>query len=423
MPQDNSARKAFLIGAGIGSLASAALLIRDGAIPGRDITLFESLPVTGGSLDGGGSAQRGYTLRGGRMLTTDNYECTWDLFKSIPSLEHPGQTVLDETVAFNERNPSHSMARIVDRNRARIDVTSMGFTLEDRLELLKLAEADDAALGASPLTDWLSPRFFETNFWFMWATTFAFQPWHSALEFRRYLHRFMKEFSRIETLAGVKRTVYNQYDSLVRPLVAWLQGQGVRFEADTTVKDMDSDSRDGRHTVTALHVECDGTTRVVPVEAGDLVFFTNASMTDASSFGSMSSAPPRHTKKDSGGWSLWERIAADRAEQGGGANAPAASWSTTCRSRRAAPCPVGRTGVALALPAHRARPAFRGGACQGRPGALRRTGPLQRLRRPWSSRRSRARMPRRSRHRSAWRDSRRIRRRASPVRRPSSRRP
>jgi hypothetical protein len=47
----------------------------------------------------------------------------------------------------------------------------------------------------------------------MWATTFAFQPWHSAVEFKRYLHRFMLEFSRIETLAGVKRTVYNQYDS------------------------------------------------------------------------------------------------------------------------------------------------------------------------------------------------------------------
>ena len=31
------------------------------------------------------------------MLTTDNYECTWDLFKSIPSLTNPGKTVFDET--------------------------------------------------------------------------------------------------------------------------------------------------------------------------------------------------------------------------------------------------------------------------------------------------------------------------------------
>ena len=60
----------------------------------------------------------------------------------------------------------------------------------------------------------------------MWATTFAFQPWHSAVEFKRYLHRFMLEFSRIETLAGVKRTIYNQYDSLVRPLQTWLERAG-----------------------------------------------------------------------------------------------------------------------------------------------------------------------------------------------------
>ena len=42
-----------------------------------------TLPVMGGSLDGAGDADFGYSLRGGRMLTTDNYECTWDLFRSI----------------------------------------------------------------------------------------------------------------------------------------------------------------------------------------------------------------------------------------------------------------------------------------------------------------------------------------------------
>lgn len=316
MHQDNSNRQAFLIGAGIGSLAAAAFMIRDGGVPGRNITVFESLPVAGGSLDGGGDAQRGYTLRGGRMLTTDNYECLWDLFKSIPSLEHAGQTVYDETIAFNELHPSHAQARLVDRNRFRVDVTAMGFNLQDRLELLKLAEADEATLGASAITDWLSPRFFETHFWYMWATTFAFQPWHSAVEFKRYLHRFMKEFSRIETLAGVKRTVYNQYDSLVRPLMAWLRAQGVAFESGATVEDIAFDSRDGRHTVTGLRVAGAGATRVVPVAAHDLVFFTNASMTDAASFGSMTSAPPRLTRRDSGGWALWERIADGRPEFG-----------------------------------------------------------------------------------------------------------
>jgi hypothetical protein len=36
--------------------------------------------------------------------------------------------------------------------------------------------ADEEALGASCITDRHSPAFFETEFWFMWATTFAFQP-------------------------------------------------------------------------------------------------------------------------------------------------------------------------------------------------------------------------------------------------------
>jgi oleate hydratase len=105
----------------------------------------------------------------------------------------------------------------------------MGFTMHDRTELLHLVSADESELNDARITDWLSPHFFETNFWTMWSTTFAFQAWHSAIEFRRYLHRFILEFSRIETLAGVKRTVYNQYDSLVRPLQKWLEDRGVKM--------------------------------------------------------------------------------------------------------------------------------------------------------------------------------------------------
>ncbi len=221
--------KAYLVGGGIGSLAAAAFMIRDGHLRGEDITIFEAAPILGGSLDGAGDPSTGYSMRGGRMVTTDNYECTWDLYKTIPSLSDPGMTVFEETVAFNEMHRSSAMARLVDRRRAKVPVTSMGFSMQDRLELLKLSRADEETLAGSCITDWLSPAFFETPFWSMWATTFAFQPWHSAIELKRYLLRFVLEFSRIETLAGVKRTVYNQYDSLVRPLQRWLADQGVRF--------------------------------------------------------------------------------------------------------------------------------------------------------------------------------------------------
>ncbi|MES2162862.1 MAG: oleate hydratase [Pseudomonadota bacterium] len=308
--------KAYLVGGGIGSLSAAAFMIRDGGVEGKNITIFEAMPLAGGSLDGGGNADTGYTLRGGRMLTTDNYECTWELFKSIPSLEHEGQSVYDETVAFNEMHKSHSQARLVDRNRFRVDVTSMGFSMQDRTELLALAEADEEKLGNSAITYWLSPEFFDTKFWYMWATTFAFQPWHSAVEFKRYLHRFMMEFSRIETLAGVKRTVYNQYDSLVRPLQHWLQQQGVQLVRNCKVDDIELLEEGGTLTVTALKCTRNGEAMTIAVAPHDLVFFQNGSMTDASSFGSMRNAPPKLDKRDSQGWALWEKLAVDRPQFG-----------------------------------------------------------------------------------------------------------
>jgi oleate hydratase len=302
--------KAHLIGGGIGSLAAAAFMIRDGNVPGAQIRIYEAAPLLGGSLDGAGTPEHGYSLRGGRMLTFDNYECTWDLFKSIPSLAEGAGSVFDETLAFNELHKSHSQARLVDRRRAKVPVGAMGFSMHDRAQLLKLSLADEAALGRDAISDWLDPSFFETAFWSMWATTFAFQPWHSAVEFKRYLHRFMLEFSRIDTLAGVRRTVYNQYDSLVRPLQAWLQDQGVQFILDCTVNEIDHSTVDGKFVVTGLDCLRAGASEHVEVGDGALVFFQNGSMTDASSLGSMRSAPPKRDKTDSGGWALWEKLAA-----------------------------------------------------------------------------------------------------------------
>ena len=183
--------------------------------------------------------------------------------------------------------------------------------MQDRVELLKLTVADEEALGASRITDWRSPPFFETNFWFMWATTFAFQPWHSAVEFKRYLHRFMLEFTQIETLAGVKRTIFDQSDSLVQPLLRWLEGEGVQSLTGCTVTDIVLQPG-AAITVNASDTVRDGEKRTVAVAGQDIVVFENGSMTDALSFGSMTEALPRLTKQDSQGWTLWETLAKGR---------------------------------------------------------------------------------------------------------------
>lgn len=139
----NPESKAYFIGGGIGSLAAAAFLIRDGGIRGDNISILEAMPIIGGSLDGAGDPAHGYLLRGGRMLTTDNYECMWDLYKTIPSLTDKNKTVFDETVEFNEKYKANSMARLVDSRRAKVPVSSMGFSMQDRMKLLKLVNADE----------------------------------------------------------------------------------------------------------------------------------------------------------------------------------------------------------------------------------------------------------------------------------------
>ena len=326
MARDQS--KAFLIGGGIGSLAAAAFLVRDGHFRGDNILVLEASAVAGGSLDAAGDAVTGYSMRGGRMFTTENYECTWALFKDIPSLSRHGQSVYDETVLFNKIHKSNSKARLIDRNRAKVPVGSMGFSMQDRVELFKLANADETVLSSTCITDWLSPPFFETHFWTMWSTTFAFQPWHSAVEFKRYLHRFMLEFSRIETLAGVKRTIYNQYDSLVRPLQQWLTDQGVKVLTNSKVTKLEHKYDNGRFVVTGLECKSASETRKYSITEDDVVILQNGSMTDDSSVGSMTSAPAQYSSHHSDGWRLWQDLADGRPSFGN----PAAFNSSIAQS-------------------------------------------------------------------------------------------
>jgi oleate hydratase len=309
--------KAYLVGGGIAALASAAYLIRDGGIPGRNIRILEQTSLMGGSLDGAGSPDHGYVIRGGRMFTYEAYTCTFDLLSFIPSLTDPARTVNDEIHAFNDKHIPHSHARLV-RGGAKVDVSTLGFSNQDRLDLIELMAVSEASLGAKRIEDVFAPAFFQTNFWYMWVTTFAFQPWHSAVELKRYLHRFIQEFPRIHTLGGVRRTPYNQYDSIVLPLTTWLKAQGVGFETGVCVTDLEFKYGPRGKGVERLHVVRDGAPELVAVGDDDLVFVTNGSMTTASSLGTMT-RPAELTARDGktdGSWALWETLAKKHSEFG-----------------------------------------------------------------------------------------------------------
>ncbi len=307
--------KAYLVGAGIASLASAVYLIMDSEIPPGNICILEESGEVGGSMDAHGSADRGYTMRGGRMFDEEAYTCTYDLLSRIPGARDPSKTVKDEMFDFNEGIQSHSNCRLVEAGK-RVDVSSMGFSVRDRIDLIRLMVSSEESLGVSAIRDHFEPTFFTTNFWFMWCTTFAFQSWHSAVEFKRYLLRFIQEFPRISTLAGVRRTPYNQYDSIIAPLVAWLKEKGVLFLLNARVTNLLFSTHTTNKRVERIVYTHKGKRSEIAVGEYDLVLITLGSMTEGSSFGSMSAAPLLNSKSDGGAWSLWETIAQNRTEFG-----------------------------------------------------------------------------------------------------------
>jgi oleate hydratase len=84
--RDRSTAKVYLVGGGIASLAAATFMIRDGDVPGHNISILEELDKLCGSLDSSGSSQNGYVLRGGRMLES-KYLCTYELLSSLYTID------------------------------------------------------------------------------------------------------------------------------------------------------------------------------------------------------------------------------------------------------------------------------------------------------------------------------------------------
>jgi oleate hydratase len=307
--------KAYLVGGGIASLASAAYLIREGGISGENVHILEETGELGGSLDAQGSPETGYLMRGGRMFTDEAYTCTFDLLSFIPSLTDPERTVRDEIRRFNEEIKSCSHSRLVASGE-KVDVSTMGFSNRDRLDLIELMAVSEDSLGAKRIEDYFEPSFFRTNFWYMWCTTFAFQPWHSLVELKRYLHRFIQEFPRISTLAGVKRTPYNQYDSIVRPVTKWLKEHGVNFVMNTQVTDLDFVHGPEGKSVERMHCIRDGKPSEIAIQPWDFVFLTIGSMVAGSSVGSMTAPPSPMSNNVGGSWALWEKIAKKHSDFG-----------------------------------------------------------------------------------------------------------
>ncbi len=310
-------RKAYLIGAGIGSLAAAVYLIRDGHWDGSQITILgldthganDGDRVTAYETEYGNRTlanNAGFVNRGGRMLNEETYENLWDVLGTIPSLNAPGKSVTQEILDFDHAHPTRDIGRLMDAQGPRTrgdenDYSHMQFSNEDRVlltKLMTLPESKEHLLNDVSIEAWFaaSPHFFTTNFWRMWETTFAFLRNNSAMELRRYMNRMILEFSRINTLEGVTRTPYNQYESIIVPMRAWLEGTGVSFVNNRLVTEFvfaDDDPLRDKIRVIGLKYEAvdeGNTPGEIEVAEGDLVFCTNGSITDSTSLADLDTA-------------------------------------------------------------------------------------------------------------------------------------
>ncbi|OCK82675.1 67 kDa myosin-cross-reactive antigen family protein [Lepidopterella palustris CBS 459.81] len=317
--------QAYLVGGGIGSLAAAVHLIQDAKVPPKNIHVLEALPVLGGSMDCTGNPSEGYILRGGRMLN-NSYLCTYDLLARIPSLTDSKKTVMQEIKDFNAipGNQTHSNARLIatgEKEAEVLDTSKMGLDNQERINLLKLTMESEKNVGKKRIDELFPETFFKTKFWYMWATMFSFQPWHSAVEFRRHLHRFLHEFAHINTLEGVNKTPYNQHDSIISPIIKYLQDQGVDFRYKTRVTDIDF-IEGIPMTVNEIHMIEDGTPMTAQVDPADIVMVTLGSMTACSTVGTNLTPPSKILEEglQGGSWDLWKKMAAKNDNLGNPTN-------------------------------------------------------------------------------------------------------
>ena len=310
-PKDADKKSAYIIGTGLAGLTAAFYLVRDGGVKGEHIHLLEKLELAGGSCDGRRDVTKGFYMRGGREMD-NHFEIMWDVFRDVPSLETPGISVLDEYYRLNKRDPNYSLCRATV-NRGEDAHTDKEFRLdkESALALSKLFITPEKDLEDKKISDVLPDSFWDTNFWLYWQTMFAFQKWSSALEMKRYLCRYVHHIDGLPDFSALRFTKLNQYESLILPLVKYLESHGVRIEYGMDVQNVVFESVGGKKTAKQIVYKKDGKEQTIDLVEDDLVFITNGCCTDTSRYGDQTHAPDLSGLENGKGesWDMWKRIA------------------------------------------------------------------------------------------------------------------
>lgn len=316
-PEGVDHKSAYIIGTGLAALSAACYLVRDGQMKGERIHIFEKDPIPGGACDGFEYPGVGYVMRGGREMD-NHFEVMWDLFHSIPSIETEGVSVLDEYYWLNKEDPNYSLCRATV-NRGQDAHTDKKFAVSDKaqMEIMRLFFTPDEELYDKRIDEYFDDEVFDSNFWLYWRTMFAFENWHSALEMKRYIKRYIHHIGGLPDFTALRFTKYNQYESMILPMVKYLENAGVVFHYNTKVVNVEFDVTSNRKQATRIEIEAEGETRFVDLTEDDLVFITNGGCVENPAMGSQNTPAPYNPEiKPGGGWDMWRRIAAQSPDFG-----------------------------------------------------------------------------------------------------------
>ena len=310
-PEGVDQKSAYIIGSGLAALSAACFLVRDGQMSGKRVHILEKEPIAGGACDGYKYEGLGYVMRGGREMD-NHFECMWDLFRSIPSIETEGVSVLDEYYWLNKKDPNYSLCRATV-NRGEDAHTDGKFSISDKgcMEIMKLFFTPDEDLYDKRITDVFDDEVLSSNFWLYWRTMFAFENWHSALEMKLYIKRYIHHIGGLPDFTALRFTKYNQYESMILPMIKYLEGFGVEFHYGVKVTNVEFAVSDGKKQATRIDVIADGAENHIDLTENDLVFITNGGCVENSTLGSQDKpAEFRPEIKEGGGWDMWRKIAA-----------------------------------------------------------------------------------------------------------------
>ena len=310
-PEGVDQKSAYIVGSGLAALTAACYLVRDGQMKGEHVHILEKEQLAGGACDGWKFENVGYVMRGGREMD-NHFEVMWDLFRSIPSIETEGVSVLDEYYWLNKEDPNYSLCRATV-NRGKDAHTDGKFDISDKgaMEIMKLFFTPNEDLQDKRITDVFDDEVLNSNFWLYWRTMFAFENWHSALEMKLYIQRFIHHIGGLPDFKALRFTKYNQYESMILPMVKYLESYGVQFHFGVKVTNVEFDCNEQRKLATRIDTLRDGKEEHIDLTENDLVFITNGGCVENSSIGNQNTPAKFNTEiRESGGWDMWRKIAA-----------------------------------------------------------------------------------------------------------------